>query len=76
MDIKPIYLDPKEAAQLIGVSVQRLANLRHIGRGPDYIKIGSSIRYGLRDLQNYMDARKVRLQSNQELRGERDGTDN
>jgi hypothetical protein len=39
------YLDPKQAAALLHLSVQHLAKLRHTGTGPPYIKPAAKVLY-------------------------------
>ncbi len=53
------YYNPKEAAEILSTSAQRLANLRHNGWGPAYSKIGNAIRYSSQDIQAYMDYKRV-----------------
>jgi len=38
-------LRPTEAARALGLHPQTLANLRHKGRGPKWVKIGTAVRY-------------------------------
>lgn len=53
------YLTAKKAAEILDVSQQRLANLRHLGSGPPYSKMGTSIRYNEADLEKYMEKLRV-----------------
>jgi excisionase family DNA binding protein len=53
-------LTPKEAAERLKVSVSWLAKARISGEGPDYIKIGRSVRYREEDLIEWMKARRRR----------------
>jgi hypothetical protein len=57
------FLNDGEAAKLIGVSRQTLANWRHLRRGPAYIKQGRMVRYCLQDLMNFMAAGRIDPQS-------------
>lgn len=52
-------LTETEAADYLGVSPRTLSNFRTRGGGPDYIKVGSkSVRYDLKDLQEYIADRR------------------
>ncbi len=48
------FIDEKEAARITGIAVQTLRNYRQKSKGPAYCKVGSSIRYFLPDLQEFM----------------------
>jgi hypothetical protein len=48
-----------EAAPYIGMSVPFLRLSRMHGGGPPYLKIGRSVRYDVRDLDNWLHARRV-----------------
>lgn len=52
-------LDEKQAARLLAVAVQTLRNWRHQRRGPAYIKMGRAVRYQIKDLEDFMDKRKI-----------------
>lgn len=56
-------LTEKETADLLGVSVKTLPVWRHKGKGPDYVKIESSIRYKLADINAYIKKKTVTLES-------------
>ena len=49
----------KKAALALGLAVQTLRNMRHQQRGPAYLKIGRSVRYDLRDIEIYLQKRKI-----------------
>ena len=49
----PMLLRPTEAAKALGLHVQHLANLRHTGRGPAWVKLGSAVRYDSDALREY-----------------------
>ena len=55
----PPVVDTTAAAAYIGVSPRTLHTWRSEGRGPSYIRAGRCIRYRLRDLETYLDARTV-----------------
>jgi Helix-turn-helix domain len=52
----PMLLRPTEAARLLAVHPQHLANLRHSGRGPEFVKLGSAVRYDADALRAYVEA--------------------
>ena len=49
----PMLLRPTEAARALGIHVQTLANFRHFGEGPPFVKIGSAVRYDADALREY-----------------------
>lgn len=52
----PTLLRPTEAARALGLHPQTLANLRHEGRGPEFVKIGAAVRYDADTLREYVEA--------------------
>jgi hypothetical protein len=54
-------MNDKEAAKFLKAGVQTLRNWRFLGCGPDYIKMGRSIRYNQADLETYLESRKIRV---------------
>ncbi len=54
-------LDTSQAALYLNVAPQSLNNLRHLRRGPDYIKIGRKVLYDTKDLDRYLKANRVKL---------------
>ncbi len=59
---KPCYLNEKQVAELIGVSVSKLQNDRFYGRGLNYIKIGRTVRYSLEKIHRYMQEHTVNIE--------------
>lgn len=64
MDIPPrklsapeALLTPKQAAQVLNVSVSWLAKARKRGDGPRFVQIGRSIRYPESSLRDFIKAR-------------------
>ena len=55
---EPRYLDTKQAAVYLGLSVKTLEKLRVTGRGPRYAKAGRRVIYDRRDLDKWVAARK------------------
>lgn len=48
-----------EAAQITGRAVQTMRNDRHKCRGLPYIKLGRSVRYSLKDIQAYIQKKRI-----------------
>lgn len=63
MGVSPVkrrYLRSAEAAAYMGFSPKTWANLRSLGENhPPYIKLAHAVLYDLKDLDAYMQARKV-----------------
>ena len=55
----PTLLNEFDVARVTGLSVASVRRWRLFGRGPKYLKIGSSVRYRAEDLQSWLDARPV-----------------
>ena len=53
------YLNDKQAARYIGFHEQTLRNWRHHRKGPKYVKQYRSVRYSVRDLDEWMEGRKI-----------------
>jgi hypothetical protein len=45
------YLDTKQLAKLMGVSVGGLENMRRAGTGPKFVHVGRNVRYPTKDLK-------------------------
>lgn len=52
-------LDPPAAAQRLGLVPGTLANWRFRGIGPRFVRVNRQIRYDPRDLDAWVDERKV-----------------
>ena len=55
-----VYLTPKQLADKTGISVQTLANDRHLRRGFPYSKRGKSILYFWPDVHTELQSTKIR----------------
>lgn len=55
MNYPRIALRPQEAAELTGLSIQRLAKLRVTGGGPRFSRAGRSILYRPEDLHEWLE---------------------
>ena len=52
---------PEDLAELLSVSVGQLAQMRYLGSGPEYVKVGTRVRYSLTDVRAWLYAqRRVR----------------
>lgn len=51
------WLTPREAAELIGFSVNTLNVWRCLRQGPPYKKVSRSIRYSLEELHKWMESK-------------------
>jgi len=52
----PMLLRPTEAARTLGLHPQTLANFRHFGRGPQFVKLGTAVRYDVDALRVFVAA--------------------
>lgn len=50
-------MDPKTCAKHLTVSVLTLSDWRVKNIGPDFLKIGSAVRYRVSDVQRWLDSR-------------------
>lgn len=53
------WINEHEVSAITGRAVQTLRNDRHKRKGFPYCKIGSQVRYKLRDVERYMDDRRI-----------------
>lgn len=53
------YVDEHHVARVTGRALSTLRNERALGRGIPYYKIGSSVRYLLADVYEFMESRRV-----------------
>jgi predicted DNA-binding transcriptional regulator AlpA len=54
------YINEKVVAEKTGYSLATLRNWRHLGKGPNYVKVGKSVRYPLKDLVEFMESHKIK----------------
>jgi predicted DNA-binding transcriptional regulator AlpA len=45
-----------EVAEYLGVTVQALASMRYLSKGPDYVKLGRNVRYRWSDVDAWIAA--------------------
>ena len=51
-----LLLSTKELAEVLDVHTATLATWRHEGRGPQFVKIGSNVRYRRSDVDHWLEA--------------------
>jgi hypothetical protein len=49
-----------EAANYVGKPTKTLANWRHLGTGPAFIKVGNRVRYRPSDVDRWLDEHTIR----------------
>ena len=59
----PPVVDTSGASLETGLSIATLEKLRVYGGGPAYMKLGKAVRYRVSDLEDWMNARRVRSTS-------------
>jgi hypothetical protein len=59
MQTPQIYIDEKEVAKIRNCGLSTLRNERHEGRGIAYIKDSRRVKYFLPDVYEYMEARRI-----------------
>lgn len=55
------YITEKEASQITCIPLQTLRNHRFCRKGIKYAKIGRSVRYDIKDVLDFMEKHKVRV---------------
>ena len=50
-EVKPSYMTTREVAAFLGLSAGTLCVWRSQGKGPNYYKVGSTVRYEMDDLE-------------------------
>ena len=52
---------PEDLAELLLVSTGQLAQMRYLGTGPQYVKVGTRVRYALSNVRTWLnEQRRVR----------------
>jgi len=57
-------MNESEAASYLCLAVQTLRNWRFNQKGPAYLKISSSVRYRLRDLEEFIKNKRIDPENN------------
>lgn len=60
LQLPPQTLNEKDAARYLSISRIWLSQSRMRGTGPEYIKLGRTIRYAVNDLDVYLKSHRVR----------------
>ena len=55
----PALMTTEQVAKILGLSARTLETLRLRGGGPEYIKLGRSVRYEHGDIENWIEARRT-----------------
>ena len=58
IELPKIFIEEKEAAIILSVSINKLKELRYQNKAPTHYKIGASIRYHSDDISNYIKSSK------------------
>ncbi|MEO6606728.1 MAG: hypothetical protein ABIN55_14080 [Aeromicrobium sp.] len=45
---------PEVLAEMLSVTTGQLAQMRYLGTGPQYVKVGTRVRYALTDVQTWL----------------------
>ena len=53
------YVNETQVSRITGRAVQSLRNDRFLKKGIPYIKVGRSVRYGLRDVIDFMESHRI-----------------
>lgn len=46
---------PADLAKQLSVTTGQLAQMRYLGTGPTFVKVGARVRYSLSDVQDWLD---------------------
>ena len=49
---------PADLAEQLTVTIGQLAQMRYLGTGPEYVKVGTRVRYAPSDVQAWLDAQR------------------
>lgn len=72
MEVQSPFLRTGEAAKYLRISERTLETWRQTGRGPEFSRAGRVCLYTRRDLDDWVESRKVRSTSDK-ARGNREG---
>ena len=61
MTNEDVSMTDKDAAKFLTMGLQTMRNWRCRGRGPDYYKLGKSVRYLKSDLIKFRESRRIRI---------------
>lgn len=49
---------PADLAEQLSVTIGQLAQMRYLGTGPEYVKVGTRVRYAPSDVQAWLAAQR------------------
>lgn len=49
---------PADLAEQLSVTIGQLAQMRYLGTGPEYVKVGTRVRYAPSDVQAWLAAKR------------------
>ena len=49
---------PADLAEQLSVTIWQLAQMRYLGTGPEYVKVGTRVRYAPSDVQAWLAAQR------------------
>ena len=58
-ELAAAIMTPSEASRYLGLAVSTLAKLRCVGGGPQFLKLGRSVRYERQPLSEWRNKRRV-----------------
>jgi len=53
------YLKEREVSEITNLALPTLRNYRVLGKGPDYLKVGRSVRYRFDDVIRFMERNRI-----------------
>ena len=57
--LNEVVVNETQAAEILDQAIQTVRNNRHLRKGPAYLKLGSSVRYRVKDLFDYMERHRI-----------------
>ena len=54
------YITERELAELLGLGLSTIQQMRYAGRGPHYLKVGRRIRYAREDVDRWRQANTIK----------------
>ena len=61
-EVNPLYMTTREVAAFLGLSAGTLCVWRSQGKGPNYYKVGSTVRYEMDDLEAWKNENVKRVE--------------
>ena len=49
---------PEDLAEMLSVTTGQLAQMRYLGTGPEYVKVGTRVRYAMSDVRTWLDLQR------------------